>query len=466
MKILFINLTVDADNNREKRYSHPRHKLPPLDIGYCAAIAEQEGHEARFCDTWVEKLSLNELTETAAKYAPDIVVIKPEILTFALTLKLAEMLKGRLDTVITVMGPVATTNPEEFVTVNGPIDAAIIGEPEETFRELLKRRGGAMDISGMPGLRARNGAEVINGRAREPIGDLDSLPLPLHKILLEKKYTFQYPVKQSGKVKFAAVLATRGCPNECAHCSPVIRVSYGKAVRHRSPENILKEIVFLRELGVNVVYFCDDNFTADRGFVEALCEAFGKMPDRPVWAVQGRADTLDRELLEKMHKAGCRCINIGIETVSPEIMKHFGKCLDIGKIEAVVLAAREIGININADFIIGTPWETAKDIEETLAFARRMNFALVTILTLIPYPGAALYKALPGSDKEQDSLYRLTQASDRSGAIERKRRNFYLRYYFRPGYIAEYFRNVFSLRNFRAQAALMLSFMNYLRKGH
>jgi radical SAM superfamily enzyme YgiQ (UPF0313 family) len=463
MKVCFINLTIDIDKQLAGKYLHPRHKLPPIDVGYCISAVEDMGHTAMFMDSSVEELSFKKIAGRLSEEKPAAVFIKPNILTYDITKNLINKIKASLDSPVILFGGVVSASPEMFINKDSLADIAILGEPEQTLKEILSKIESSSLLAGIPGTCYMENGGMVKEIARRYCTSLDELSFPRHEYFLSRKYSFLYPLALKQKMKFALMLTTRGCPFECAHCSSINTVSFGKQYRTRSIDNILREINYLRSKGVNTVYFCDDNFTADRQRVENICRALIENKADIYWAVQARADCLDDSLLSLMSKAGCRCINIGIESVSERIQKILNKEIASNKIEETALRAKALGIAVNADIIIGIPGETKNDILETLSFIKQINFNTITILNFIAYPGSKLYENYGNNYNIKDSsIYGFSAPGKREKALEKMRKYMYFKYYIRFNFIKMYLPGLLSFKNIGLQKNLILKYITYM----
>jgi radical SAM superfamily enzyme YgiQ (UPF0313 family) len=129
MKILFVNF---KNFIIEK---HPRHFLPPLDIGYCASLLEKEGNETELLEI-INYKDLHQALDFVKKRRIDAVVVEP-FLNFKIALELAKKFKKIVKYVIAI-GPVASVIPEKFVFKKSPIDFCIVGEAELTLLKIIK----------------------------------------------------------------------------------------------------------------------------------------------------------------------------------------------------------------------------------------------------------------------------------------------------------------------------------------
>ncbi len=442
MNITFINLTYSIKDVSGHRLLHPRHYLAPLDIGYCAALLEQKGYKTTFLDTALEDLSYRDIVDKLTKPSlKEIVVIKPNEMAYALTLRLASDLKKVKGTDINVflIGPAASTSLDYFMFKDTPVDLCIIGEPEYTLLEAAEKINNGQALDCIKGTAHFTNGKLEVEQDRDYIADLDSLPFPKYDFFIGKGYMLYYPVRMMKKKRLGLMLSSRGCPHSCVFCSPVSRVSYGKLYRARSVQNVMDEIKILDSLGVNLIYFLDDLFTYDKDRIERLCRQMIGDRLKIKWAAQCRVDDLSEGLLRLMRSAGCLCLNLGIESGSERILSMLHKNLDLGNVERMVSYCKKIGINTVGNFILGTPGERDSDRDITVKFAKRVNFNIVEVHFFTPYPGSHVFEEYGCFSKiDQYCRYeKLVHGKDLidNDKIEKFRKYFYQAYYLRPGFL-------------------------------
>jgi hypothetical protein len=147
------------------------------------------------------------------------------------------------------------------------------------------------------------------------------------------------------------------------------------------------------------VEFEDDNVSADQRRFSAIVDGLTAFGPRLSWATPNgvRADTLlDRNLLEKMKASGCSYLTIGVESGDQQFLSGtIRKALDLGTVIELAKLCRQVGIPLNAFFIVGFPDETLTQIQTTLAFAhmlhrRRHVYPFVNFA--IPLKGTDMYR--------------------------------------------------------------------------
>jgi len=442
MRISFINITYSIKDLSKHDLLHPRHYLAPLDIGYCAALLEMKGHETVLFDTALGSISYKDIIDKFAQSSSkEIVVLKPNEMTYALTLELANDLKKARGAGIFIflIGPAVSASFNYFMFKDSPIDLCIVGEPEYTLLEVVEKINNNQVLERIKGTVWFKNDTLEIEQGRDYITDLDSLPFPKYDFFIDKGYMFYYPVRMMRRKKLGLMLSSRGCPHPCVFCSPLGRVSYGKSYRARSIQNVIDEIKILNNLGVNLIYFLDDLFTYDKDRIEGLCYRIKKDKLNIKWAAQCRADDLNEGLLRLMRNAGCLCLNLGIESGSERILNLLHKNLDLGNVEKMARYCKKIGINTVGNFIFGVPGEKDSDRDMTIKFAKKVNFNIVEALLFTPYPGSYVFEKY-GCPEKIDQYCRYEKLAcgkdlEDDGKIKEFRKYFYRTYYIRTGFL-------------------------------
>jgi len=165
--------------------------------------------------------------------------------------------------------------------------------------------------------------------------------------------------------------------------------------RGRSPENVVKEWRWLvDEYDVREIGIIDDCFTLNKKRVMKICELLIKEKLDIPWCTPNgvRADTLDREILSAMKKAGCYHTDIGAESGNQDILDKIGKGETLDQIERAVKIAKDVGLEVTVYFMIGNIGESRKTMLDMVRFAKRLNPDYVQFTVATPYPGSKLYE--------------------------------------------------------------------------
>ena len=126
-----------------------------------------------------------------------------------------------------------------------------------------------------------------------------------------------YPLSNwtSAKVRLATNRLYRGTSTASlmAATGEVYRM-VGMKVRYRSPLLVVDEIEHVLSYGITRINIADDFFTSNKKRVRALCDEIMKRNIKFEWSAFARVDSVDKECLEMMLKAGCDTVSFGIES--------------------------------------------------------------------------------------------------------------------------------------------------------
>ncbi|MBI5814388.1 MAG: B12-binding domain-containing radical SAM protein [Nitrospinae bacterium] len=357
-------------------YNAGENLYPNIELLGLAAHAESEGHTAVYIDCIAEGFGGSSGLAALKTFRPDVVVSLLGLECFGADI--AEMLavKGELpEAKVGIMGYYATMYPEKCVEKG--MDFVLLGEGEQGLSGYLKG-----DLAA-PGLATK---ERVNRDGRRLSEDeYNRLPHPAHHLIKPGAY---------GELGLGSPLTvaqfTRGCPYPCSYC---VR-SYGRKTVNRSVENVLKELEDIARLGIRYVRFLDDTFTTDKKWAAAICEGIVQRGIKLAWGALSRADTLDGELLKLMKRAGCRRIFIGIESGSQRVLDYYKKGYKVERIPSSVRLARKAGLETVGFFLLGAPFETIEDVQQSMDMARKCDLDYVIVTKLVIYPGTELENEL------------------------------------------------------------------------
>ena len=100
---------------------------------------------------------------------------------------------------------------------------------------------------------------------------------------------------------------------------------------------------------------------------------------------------MDKELLEKLKKAGCERIHYGVESGNPEILKILRKGITVEQAKKAFKMTKEVGIGTLAYFILGSPRETKSEMLESLKLAKELDPDFAHFTVMAPFPATPLY---------------------------------------------------------------------------
>jgi radical SAM superfamily enzyme YgiQ (UPF0313 family) len=194
------------------------------------------------------------------------------------------------------------------------------------------------------------------------------------------------------------MVAGRGCPYKCTYCIipklHEINAESKKQVRFRSVENIVAEIQWLQRKypgRIKMVSFQDDVFAIQKSFVAEFAERYPNACGVP-FICNGRVEALDEKMAELLGKAGCSALNLGIESGSETLRRNLmRRDMKNSHIVKAFKAAKRYNMKTNSYNIVGSPYETERDIWETINLNRACEPDYLQVSIFQPYPGTDLY---------------------------------------------------------------------------
>ena len=411
MRVLLINPSITL----HKMDVSPPSKSALIGLGYVASALRSDNHNVNILDCMISSnyhysidsdfsrygLSDKEIFDRISEVRPDVVGVSCMFTSYFMDAhNVARIAKEYDPNILVVFGGSHATQFPDRVLRDKNVDVTVIGEGEVTIREILKRFEINEGFGGVKGTIYRVDGRVVEEPRRQFIRNLDNIPFPAWD-LLEKD--MEVIAKEHKANKFLMrkplgyILTSRGCPNNCYFCS--VKLSWGRRWRYRSAANVVDEIEYLKnKYGYREFHFVDDNSSVSRKRMHEICdEILMRKMDIKIATPTGIAiQTLDREILEKMKKAGFYRLCFGIESGDPESQKIIKKYIRLDKAKKIIAVANDLGFWTAATFIIGHPHETMKEIRATIDFAKESNLDFAIFYLLVPQPGTVAYEILKG----------------------------------------------------------------------
>ncbi|MEW6685355.1 MAG: radical SAM protein [Candidatus Edwardsbacteria bacterium] len=381
---------------------------PPLGILYLAAYLRSRRPDLEISVFDGVRYGYHATWKAIKQFGPDILGISYYTPTALSALILADRVKAESpETLVLLGGPHATALPEEGIE-RSRADVVVIGEGEETVRELVeayeKSRGriGEIPFEQIDGIAFRRNEMVQKTEVRKFIVDIDSIPFPARDLVKMEDYRGFYISKNWPQTN---MIMSRGCPLECTFCSNLVWRLSTPRVRLRSPQNIAEEIEHLiKDFGMKEVFDNADEFNANPYRAKAICEEIKKRRLKITWKTQLRASPLPEELVKSMAKSGCWYVHLGIESGNPETLKGIRKNITLDQVIKACRLLKKYDIKIHGLFMLFNVWEEEGQLRfedvpmtrNTLNFAQRLadqrllDYFGWSITT--PYPGSPLYE--------------------------------------------------------------------------
>ena len=215
-----------------------------------------------------------------------------------------------------------------------------------------------------------------------------------------------------------------GCDNFCSYCIiPYVRGS----VRSKNFETVIKEAKLLTQkghkeivlTGIHTGHYMDNNHD-----LTDLINELSKIED----LLRIRISSIEiTELNDKFlnmlstNKKVCDHLHIPLQAGSDEILKKMNRKYDLKYYEEKIKKIRMIrpDISITTDIIVGFPYETDKLFNETLEFARKMNFSKIHVFPYSIRLGTSAAN-MPNQVDESIKKERVKKLMDLSEVMEKE----------------------------------------------
>ncbi len=338
-----------------------------------------------------------------------------------MALETARLIKEVSKDILVIVGGVNARNLIEYFLLSGRVDFVATTESEKTLVRLVRQWSLGLNPSGVDGMAFLNaGTLVVNPPAQASVStDLDDLPLPRwHKLPLAKYARVAGPHGDMTLVKgrmYAPIMTSRGCPFRCSYChisvekeNPQASGDIG-ALRIKSVERVIEEVMILKRLGVSRLYFEDDSLLAHKKRVEQI---FSRVAGLGLSIADVNGVNLvhflkrdkstgklepDREYFEILKQAGFDHIVFPVESGSQRILDKYATAklkLATMDVVALVKTAVEAGIACPVNMMIGFPDETEAEINQSVELAKKLVGAgaeRCAFFIPTPFPGSQLF---------------------------------------------------------------------------
>jgi len=293
----------------------------------------------------------------------DLYQAKPAVIGFSCyiwnieeTLKVVNMLKKIDPSILIVLGgPEVTYDTAEWMEKSPDVDFIVIGEGEQTFKQLLNEIETTQNYRNVHGIAYREKGRVMMTPQMNKL-DLKDLPSP---------YRFPEDLRDLGK-RVTYIETSRGCPFSCQFCLSSIEVG----VRYFDREKIKSDIRYLMDHGAKTIKFVDRTFNISRSYA---MEMFRFLIDEhlpgTVFQFEITADIMRPEVIEFLNQeapSGLFRFEIGVQSTNDYTNELVMRKQNFSKLTRTVTMVKEGGkIDQHLDLIAGLPEEDYLSFRKT-----------------------------------------------------------------------------------------------------
>lgn len=256
-----------------------------------------------------------------------------------------ELKKISPDTEIWAGGPEVSYEVEKFLKEHPCFSGVMIGEGENTFREMCGYFcGDTKSLTDIAGIAVRDDSgEIVFTKGREP-GDMSA-------------YEFAYDTDTDFSNRIIYYESSRGCPFSCSYCLS----SVDKHLRFRDITKVKEELKFFIDQKVPQIKFVDRTFNCKHDHAMAIWQ-FIKDNDNGVtnFHFEISADLINDEELNFLSglRPGLIQLEIGVQSTNPETIKEIHRSMKLSRVKEVTEKILGFGnIHQHLDLIAGLPYE-------------------------------------------------------------------------------------------------------------
>lgn len=298
----------------------------------------------------------------------------------------------------TILGGGIVSSEPKLMTTALRADYAVIGEGEQTIVEFLECIENRENVESVPGMAFVKNGQFFITSTREPIKDINLIPLPDYDSLGFSRYVDE--IRSSDRLfdlfddpRAYPLVGSRSCPFQCTFCYHTT----GSRYRMRSVDSIMEELqVVIPKYRINIIDVLDELFSSNEKRVREFCEKFKTLSETIPWEIKWfanfRVDNLSADLLGMVRDAGCYLVSYGFESYHPVILKSMKKRITPEQIHKAIHLSVDQKLSIVGNFIFGDIAETEETAGVTLDFWKAHPEAGILLLAVLPFPGSELWR--------------------------------------------------------------------------
>jgi len=371
----------------------------PTGIGMVSACLKQAGHDVVMINPNHSLEEYQPLLEREIKYhKPDVVATGG--LGFQLNeIRLITDIARRMvpEAIIIIGGPLVSSVPSVAMAGVPAADYGIIGEGEYSTVELLDAIKTGSDIATVKGViyRDTQNPQILHQTTARPLIDnLDLLPMvDMEGLGVDTYASLHRPGECApalildSDTRVIPLLTSRGCPFKCTFC---VHEASRQRYRCRSLDSVFSEIQHaIDTYSINAFFIYDDLFCLNATRLEEFCRRIAPLGLR--WECSMVVRQINPETLKMMKESGCCCISIGVESMSPTVLKSMKKGATVEQIELALTQIYEAEIALWSNLIFFDPAETLQTVDESLEwFSNHPQFDF-RFAKIGYHPGSLIY---------------------------------------------------------------------------
>lgn len=357
---------------------------PPMGFGIIIKLLLNRGHQIKIIDLNNYKKSL----KYALDFSPDIILLSLYTGIHKIFIQFVLEYKKIKKSFVIAGGPHCTFF-SELIEQYDSIDAICLGEGETAITNFFNEYEIHKEIpENIENFYIRKNGKIIKNKFAKLENNLDKFPFCERKLFYEL-----YPHMKIYPVEL--FIASRGCPFQCSYCfnyaNDKIYGSSWSAIRYRTPENIIKEIIeVLNYKSIKFIEFHDDVFGLNKDWLYEFTKEYKNKINIP-FSCHLIPTLVNEDSIKHIVNANLKVVTLGVQTFNDEYRARIlNRPIKNVQIINAVKILKKYNIKIITQIMLGLPNTKFEDDLKTLEFNRllRPDYAFASIFQ--PYPGTLL----------------------------------------------------------------------------
>jgi anaerobic magnesium-protoporphyrin IX monomethyl ester cyclase len=336
-------------------------------------------------ETTVKGICVDKVLPTIRATPSDVYLFSPMTPNLAYAFEIAELIKAEYPEATIVFGGVVATPLRLEVAAHPAVDYVVHDRGEYALVALLKALEAGKSPLTVGNLCFKRSKKVVTTPLVYPFPPVAEIPFP-------KVDLFEPDIGHD--LRYLRIVYGLGCPYECDFCTIQ---TIGRKASYFAIDRVLAEIRAYRSHYGNHhnIYFGDETFTASKRRTLDICSAL-EDEGNVFFDCQTRPNCLgDTKVLAALRDAGCRWVEIGLESINQETQNIFKQRAKLGGLEDTLKRLRDCGLPACSFLVNGFPNQTVDDMRRSVELACELIakdlLQASYFFGLVPYPGSAIF---------------------------------------------------------------------------
>jgi anaerobic magnesium-protoporphyrin IX monomethyl ester cyclase len=355
--------------------------LTPLGLVFLGGPLIDAGHDVKLIDHDMNGWPMQRLLQEIEEFGPKYILLghSGSTASHTVVVRTVQQIREAFPETRIIYGGVYPSYAYQSILQEVPqIDVIVRGEGEKTILDLISTWERDEDLEEVKGIAWRKNNQIVINHPQPAIQNLDQYR-PAWELLEWDQY------QMFGFDHAAGLQFSRGCTLTCSYCGQWM---FWKKWRHRSPQNIVDDMKLLKEkYGVNLIWFADENFAADRELAKELLEKIASADlNLSLNLNMTAADVVrDADLLPLYKRAGVDYIVMGVESLKDHVIVDIRKNNPFATSKEAVRLLRENHIISLTNIIYGLEEESWNTIFEKFKGMLELDSDILNAMYLTPH---------------------------------------------------------------------------------